>query len=862
MADARLPDAALRLAAIVESSDDAIVSKDLKGYITSWNRAAEHMFGYTASEVVGKHITIIIPKERYAEEDHVLARICRGEAVEHFETVRVRKNGTTLPVSLTVSPIRDASGTVIGASKIARDITERARAEALVARAETAQADLQRRLLTLVEASGTLMSTPRRDAVLDGTIVLARELVAADAYAIWRQDLYAREWCADASFGLSDELKAGILASFPQDLEELEFTEPIAIDDLASAALVARRRDAYEKGGIKGLLIVPLTIRGRRTATLVFYSRHRHAFTEVEVQTARAIANLSAAAMTTAELYEEQRKSREQADFLVQVGSTLAGSLDYAETLTLLVHIAVPKIADWCAIDMVSENGTLQRLASAQTDKERLRQAAAVQARYYDPSSPYTPESVVKTGRSAMLPHVSDAMIAAAARGDEERLQMVRALGLVLYMCVPIAAHTHIVGAMSFVSAESRRHFTDQDLRFVEQVALRAGLAIENARVYIDARDANRLKDEFLATLSHELRTPLNTLLGYARMLSEGVIPPTKQRRAVEIIERNATSLSQIVADVLDVSRIISGKLRLELQPADLPAIVREAIETVRPAADAKAIRIVTVLESLDNVVQADAQRLQQVIWNLMSNAVKFTPQGGRIEVRVRQDDPDVVIEVVDSGIGIAADFVPYVFDRFRQADSRFSREHGGLGLGLAIARHIVEMHGGQIDVSSEGVGKGATFRVRLPTAAMASDAATQPMPAKMPTQRLAGIRVLAVDDQEDALAMLRDALEAAGADVTTAVGAEEAIRLIELAPPDVLVSDLGMPGMDGFELIRRVRGSTNVRAQRLPAAAITAYARPEDRALALESGFQVHMPKPVDLGEVVRVVGSLARRD
>jgi CheY-like chemotaxis protein len=242
---------------------------------------------------------------------------------------------------------------------------------------------------------------------------------------------------------------------------------------------------------------------------------------------------------------------------------------------------------------------------------------------------------------------------------------------------------------------------------------------------------------------------------------------------------------------------------------------------------------------------------------------VKFTPNSGRIDVRILAGDSTADIEVSDSGNGIAPDFLPYVFDRFRQADSRFAREHGGLGLGLAIARHIVEMHGGQIAVTSEGTGKGATFSVRLPMAET-FDAALAPEPAlsRVPARQLAGVRVLAVDDQEDALAMLRDALEAAGADVTTAIAAEDAIKLIEMAPPDVLVSDIAMPGMNGFELIRRVRASADVRAQRLPAAAITAYARPEDRALALESGFQVHVPKPIDPSEVVRIVGSLAHRD
>ena len=424
---------------------------------------------------------------------------------------------------------------------------------------------------------------------------------------------------------------------------------------------------------------------------------------------------------------------------------------------------------------------------------------------------------------------IFDAMLVESARGDEQRLRLIRALDLALYMCVPLIAKGRVAGAISFVSAKSNRHFTDQELTFAEQVAARAGLAIEHAQAYADARDANRLKDEFLATLSHELRTPLNTLLGYARMLNEGVIGADKQRRAIHIIERNATALSQIVADVLDVSRIISGKLRLEMQPVDVPSILREAIETVRPAADAKNIAIALSVESVDSIVQADASRLQQVAWNLLSNATKFTPVGGRIDIRVLQQAATVDIEVADNGIGIPADFLPYVFDRFRQADSRFAREHGGLGLGLAIARHIVEMHGGEISVASDGPGTGTTFRVTLPVAEMRETEAPETKSASVSTSRrqLAGVRVLAVDDQEDALALLRDALESAGADVMTAVDGQQAIALIERERPDVLVSDIGMPGMDGFELIRRVRRSTDVLTKRLPAAAITAVRTP-----------------------------------
>jgi PAS domain S-box-containing protein len=855
-------DAAFRLAAIVASSDDAIVSKDLNGYIKSWNRAAEQMFGYPADEAIGRHITLIIPKDRYAEEDHVISRIRRGEAVEHFETIRVRKDGSTLPVSLTVSPIRDSEGRVIGASKIARDITERTRAQALLEQAETAQADLQRRLLMLVQASGTLLGTPRLDAVLDAAISLARELVAADAYAIWRLDDVARVWRADASVGLSDDFKAQLIATFDRDASELPFVDTKVVDDLAEEPLLAPRRHVYGSDGITGLMIVPLTIGGRRTGTLVFYSRHRHRFTPVEVQTARALGNLVAGAVTTAELYEEQRKSREQADFLVQVSSALASSLDYSETLSQVARLAVPKIADWCTVDMLDADGVPRRLAIAHGDVRMIDLARSVEQRYGTSSSPYSVKSVVATGRPVLLPSIADSMLVASAGDDDERLEQLRALKLASYMCVPLSANNRIVGAISFVSSESNRHFTTSDLIFAEHVAARAGLAIENARAYAEARDANRLKDEFLATLSHELRTPLNTLLGYARMLNGGVIAPEKQRRTVQIIERNATVLSQIVADLLDVSRIISGKLRLELQPIDLPSILKEAIETVRPAVEAKNIRIVMTVGAVDGVVQGDAARLQQVAWNLLSNAAKFTPPGGRIDVRVLQGESAVDFEIADTGIGIPAEFLPYVFDRFRQADSRFSREYGGLGLGLAIARHIVEMHGGRISVASGGADAGSTFRVSLPAVDMriAADAASGA--DRAPGARdLAGVRVLAVDDQEDALALLRDTLEAAGADVTTAVDALQAIRLIEDAPPDVLVADIGMPGMDGFELIRRVRRSGNALAKRLPAAALTAYARPEDRALALECGFQVHVPKPFDPGEVVRVVGSLAVR-
>ena len=516
------PDATIRhLAKVVESSDDAIISKDLNSIITSWNLAAERMFGYSADEAVGQSIRMIIPRERQSEEDLVLSRIRSGEAMQHFETIRQRKDGTLIPISLTVSPIYDDEGHVIGASKIARDITEQTR------------------------------------------------------------------------------------------------------------------------------------------------------------------------------------------------------------------------------------------------------------------------------------------------------------------------------------------------------------LAHENARLYLEAQEANRMKDEFLAVLSHELRTPLNAIVGYSRLLRGGVLAGEKAERGLEILERNASWLTQIVEDVLDVSRIVSGKIRLDVQPVHLQAIVHEAVATVQPAANAKGVTLQTMVDPRVGPVSGDPDRLQQVLWNLVTNAVKFTPRGGRVQVRVERVASHVELIVSDTGAGISADFLPHVFERFRQAEAGTTRKTGGLGLGLSIVRHIVEMHGGTVQADSAGEGQGATFCVQLPLMAV-RPAGLDPRREHPRTDRrqpltqlgdLHGVRVLAIDDEEDALTLLRVVLETAGADVDTVSSPFAAVDRIESFHPDVIVMDLGMPEMDGFELITRIRASANPAVRDVPAAALTAFARSEDRTKALQTGFEMHIAKPVDPGELVASVAMLVRR-
>ncbi len=392
----------------------------------------------------------------------------------------------------------------------------------------------------------------------------------------------------------------------------------------------------------------------------------------------------------------------------------------------------------------------------------------------------------------------------------------------------------------------------------------------ELASAKVQAEEANRLKDEFLATLSHELRTPLNAVLGYTQMLRGGVIDAQRLPAVLETIERNARLQEQLVSDVLDVSRIITGKLRLDVRPVDLRKVVEDAIETVAPAAAGKGVKLQTVLDVPGVPVAGDAQRLQQVVWNLLSNAVKFTPRGGRVQVRLQRVNSHVEISISDTGEGIAADFLPHIFQRFTQADGTFSRVHSGLGLGLAICRHLVEAHGGAISAVSSGIGTGATFRVELPLMIVHGRSAdeepvhptAEPVLAQPPALvEISGIRVLLVDDDHDALQMAKDALSLAGATVTTASDAMEALSALDRERFDVGILDVGMPHIDGYELLRRIRARTDEEQGRIPLAALTAYARSIDRTRSLKAGFQLHLTKPVSPSELTAAISALADR-
>jgi PAS domain S-box-containing protein len=679
------------LARVVESSDDAIISKDLNGIILSWNRAAERMFGYTEQEAIGMSIRKLIPADLQAEEDVVLAKIRAGESVDHYETVRQRKDGTLLRISLTISPIRDDRGEIVGASKIARDVTERSRLEAL-----------------------------------------------------------ANEHAANTR-------KLGEIGAFVASTLE----------------------------------------------------RHQ----------------------------------------ILQKVTDIATELTHAEVGAFFYNVVDPETGDLSMLHTISG---VSRDALANVPPPPT---SAILAPVFRGAGPIRLDDVTRDPRYEQ----SSGYFGMAPGGLPVRS----------YLAVPVKGIGGQVYGGLFFGHSQAGIFDEQHERLAAGIAAWASVALENARLYADAQQANRMKDEFLAVLSHELRTPLNAIVGYVRLLRGGILIGEKAERGLETLERNALWLSQIVEDVLDVSRIIAGKIRLDVQPVELPLVVDNAVATVQPAADAKGVRVQTVIDPRVGPVSGDPGRLQQVVWNLVSNAVKFTGKGGRVQVRLERVDSHIEIVVSDSGIGIPADFLPYVFERFRQAEAGTTRKTGGLGLGLAIVRHIVEMHGGTVEATSPGEGKGATFRVRLPLMIVHTES-REPRREHPRTERVAplagladlgGIRIVAVDDEEDALMLLRVVLETAGAQVAVVSDPTQAIDCIEKIKPQVLVLDLGMPALDGFALIARIRASSNHDVSEVPAVALTAFARSEDRTRALRAGFEMHLAKPVDPGELVQAVASLARR-
>jgi PAS domain S-box-containing protein len=766
------------LAALVSSAEDAIVSKTLQGIVTSWNPGAEKLFGYTAAEMLGRPIALLVPSDHPDEEPQILERIRRGERIEHYETHRVRKDGRIIDVSLTVSPIKDRLGHLVGGSKIARDITDRKRFE----KAE-------------------------RDQLFLASIVSSAEdaIISKDLQGIvtsWNQ-------AAEKIFGYTADEMIG------HPVEKL--IPPTHIDEESQILERIRRGERIEHyetermrkdGSIVAVSLTVSPIRDRMGQVIGASKIVRDITERRRWQTAEVAQSFLGALVASAE------------------DAIISKNLDGIVTSW---NPAAERLFQYSAAEMIGKPISILIPADHPNEEpkilERIRRGERI--------ANYATQRIRKDGQAI------DVSLTVSPIRDT--------LG-------------QIIGASKIARDISESKRMEAREREVLRQAQEARRQAEGAR--LQAEQASVAKEEFLATISHELRTPLNSILGWSNMLLSGQLSPERQQKAFETIDRNARSQAQLIEDLLDISRIISGKMRVDFKAVDLPTVLSAAVEAVRPAAEAKRIRIDSILSAAPRPIIGDADRLQQVLWNLLSNAVKFTPRDGSVQVELQRRESQVEIRVVDNGIGIDPAFLPYVFDRFSQADSSITRSRGGLGMGLAIVKSLVELHGGEVSASSLGEGKGAVFTVKLPISAVRKDAiGRRPVEdARLQAQirqhdDLVGLKILIVDDEPDSSEMLRIVFNQCGSIVETAESANAALVIFDQWQPDILISDIGMPEVDGNELIRILREE---RGSRIPAVALTAMARIEDRLKALTAGYQMHVAKPVELKELIAIVSSL----
>ena len=552
-------------------------------------------------------------------------------------------------------------------------------------------------------------------------------------------------------------------------------------------------------------------------------------------------------------------EQRDTLAFVAAVSEGLAPVLTFGELVDIIRTLPVPFAADWTMLHLITEEGRIRSEAGIHLDPARVPLLTSLAAATSG-SLPLDSliARVIATERLLIVSDTGDLTTRFAGPGDA--VPVLQQLGMGSVAILPLVAHGQLTAALSLGAAAVGR-FAGSGGILVEDLTRRVRLALDRIQLYREAQEANRLKDEFLSTLSHELRTPLNAVFGWARILRLRQLDGSTAH-AVEVIERNAEAQIRLIEDVLDVSRIITGKMTLSMESVDVGTVLGATIDAVRPAMEGRGVRLEADLGQDVPSAFADRHRLQQVFWNVLSNAVKFTGTGGLITVTLRKANGSAEVRIGDSGVGIRRDVLPFVFDRFRQADSSPTRRHGGLGLGLAIVRHLVELHGGTVEADSPGLGHGATFTIRLPLdrRARASPASeTSVLDLSMPGGRsrpLHGRKVLVVEDHDDARDLVACVLDAAGAEVTTAASSREALNGIAGTMPDLLLADLGLPDEDGYTLLRHIRANPTSAA--LPAVALTAYARASDRERALAAGFLDYVIKPVDPQELVKVIVSV----
>ncbi len=622
----------------------------------------------------------------------------------------------------------------------------------------------------------------------------------------------------------------------------------------------------------EALACLPLSAAGARFGGLLFSFAQQQRFLHEDRAFLSLLANHCAQALLRARVLDQERRYHERIRLLADAGTLLTSSLDYDQTLANIVHLALPTLGDFCFLDVVEPSGEVRRIPDAYQDAETL--AVLQKTRWVRNTRTDRNLCALSSGRTGVETDIDEAWMRDVATCPEQ-LEVMKRLRMCSMVTVPLLSQGELLGSLTLAYGASGRKHSSSDVALAEELGIRAAQAVRHARLYLssqvateraeqalrEAEEASRLKDEFLATVSHELRTPLSAILGWATLLKckDDVSSITK---GLNVIERNARSQLRLVEDMLDVSRIVRGQLRLETEALELEPLARDVLESVRPAATAKEIELDFAVKDGPLRLVADPERLRQILWNLLSNGVKFTQPGGRVTLELEQSGGKVLLVVRDTGRGIEPRFLPHVFERFRQADGSTTRSSGGLGLGLAIVRHLSEMHGGSVQAESTGLGGGSTFTVTLPVQPFTQPLARRPPPPNHDpdsTRRiaaagaLAGTRVLIVEDEADARDLIQMLLASEGAVVKAASSAAEALDALGAFEPEVLVSDVGMPERDGYWLARQV----HERKPALPMIALTAYTRHEDAERAHAAGFVHHVGKPVDPARLVEIVAS-----
>jgi PAS domain S-box-containing protein len=901
------------LAAIVESSDDVILSKDLNGIIRSCNPAAERVFGYKPAELIGQSVRVLIPPERHAEEDEILARLKRGERVNHFETVRLAKGGRPVDVSLTISPVHDASGAVVAISKIVRDISEHKRARAT-----------QAYLAAIVESSEDAILAKDLNGIIRSANSAAErvfgytasELVGQSIRILVPPDRQTEEDEILARVRAGEHLEHFETCRLSKSGRELDISlsvSPIRDDSGAIIGVAKIARDISEQKRLARDLAAQqewfrVTLESIGDAVIASDPEGRVTYMNESAQTLTGWRAEEAAGRALAEVFpivnEKTRLAVDNPAALVMRSGQIVGLANH--TVLIDRNGVDHPIADSAAPirDLQGRMIGVVLVFRDVTEERRAEEAIAEQREWFETTLESIGDAVIATdvqGRvefmNPIAQHLTGWKLSDASKRNckevfrivnedtrrtvENPVTRVLAEGTV----VGLANHTLLISADGTERPidDSGAPIRSRDGRMVGVVLVFRDVT-DRRRAELERRDAaaererlleaeraargaaeraNRVKDEFVAMVSHELRTPLNAMLGWTHLMTRQGADQGVIMRGVGVIERNTRVQAQLISDLLDISRIVSGKLSLDIRQVDLPTVISDAIDTVQKDADEKGVVIERRLANTVGSIAGDPARLQQMVWNLISNAIKFTAKGGRVTVSLQRSGSDAAITVSDTGVGIKPDSLPHIFDRFQQADQSITRRFGGLGLGLSIVKHLVELHGGSIRAESPGDGQGASFTIVLPSSGREETRDAEALDARtrhdQPSASLNGIRVFIVEDEPDTREFLERYLAAAGAEVTAVSTATDALAKLPDCEADILVSDIGLPDIDGYDLMQRVRRLEAKNCGAIPAVALTAYARTEDRMRAFRAGYQAHLAKPVEPAELVATIASFA---